>query len=69
MKMVEIRALDDGDLGVRLEKARKQMYELRVKASVESIEDPSEISKIRRSIARMLTERRRRELEGTGGEA
>jgi large subunit ribosomal protein L29 len=64
MKINEIRPLDDGDLQVRLEKARKELYELRVKAHTESIDNPREIRSLRRTVARILTERRQRELKG-----
>lgn len=66
MKITEIRALEDGDLQVQLDKARKELFELRVKASIESIENPSDIQRHRRTIARLLTEKRSRELKAQG---
>ncbi len=62
MKMEEIRALEDGDLMLREQKFRQELFELRCKAATESIENPSEIKKIRRCVAQLLTEQRRREM-------
>lgn len=69
MKITEIRALQDGDLQVQLDKARKQLFELRVKASIESIENPREIQQLKRTVARILTEQRAREIEAQRTEA
>ena len=62
MKMPEIRGLEDGDLNLQIEKVRKELFDLRVKAATESIENPRGIEDLRRSVARLLTERRRRVL-------
>ena len=62
MKMTEIRGLEDGDLNLQIEKVRKELFDLRVKAATESIENPRGIEDLRRSVARLLTERRRRVL-------
>ena len=65
MKMEEIRALDGGDLRLREQKLRKELFDLRCKAATESIENPCQIGDMRRSIAQILTERRRRDIEGS----
>ena len=65
MKIEEVRSLDDGDLQVQLNKCRQELFDLRVKATTEAIENPREIRRLRRDVARILTERRRREREGT----
>jgi large subunit ribosomal protein L29 len=62
MNMEEVRALEDGDLQLREDKLRKELFDLRCKAATESIENPSEIKKIRRGVAQILTEQRRREM-------
>jgi len=64
MKMEEIRALDDGDLKLQEEKLRKELFDLRCKAATESLDNPCRIGELRRSIARILTEQRRRALAG-----
>ena len=65
MKIEEIRALDDGDLQVQLDKCRRELFNLRVKAATESIDNPREIRDLRRDVARMLTERRQRDINGS----
>ena len=60
MKITEIRALEDGDLQVQLEKTRKELYDLRVRAATESIDNPREIRDLRRTVARILTEQKQR---------
>jgi len=65
MKIEEVRALDDGDLDVQLERCRKELFSLRVKAATESIDNPREIRGLRRDVARLLTEQRRRQMEGS----
>ena len=62
MKMTEINGLEDGDLNVQLEKSRKELFDLRVKASTESLDNPRAIPDLKKSIARLLTEKRRREM-------
>ena len=64
MKMTEISGLEDQDLRLQVEKLRKELFDLRCKAATESLENPGAIKEIRRSIARLLTEQRRRELGG-----
>ena len=62
MKMEEIRALEYGDLLLQEQKLRRKLFDLRCKAATESIENPSQIRKIRRGVAQLLTEQRRREI-------
>lgn len=62
MKIEAIRALDDGDLQVRMDKARKDLFDLRVQAARGSVDSPSDIGAVRKSIARMMTVLREREL-------
>jgi len=62
IKVEEIRAMDDGDIVLQEEKLRKELFDLRCKAANESIDNPNQIQQIKRTIARLLTEQRRREL-------
>jgi large subunit ribosomal protein L29 len=62
MNSAEIKALEAGDLQFHLEKLRKELFELKVKAATESIDNPCRIGDIKREIARLFTERRRREI-------
>ena len=56
----EVRKLDTTDLATELNKLRRKVYDLRTQAATEKIEDPSQFKKVRRDIARLLTERRAR---------
>ncbi|MAG57570.1 MAG: 50S ribosomal protein L29 [Planctomycetes bacterium] len=65
MKITEIRALDDGDLQVQLEKLRRELFDLRVRAATESIDNPRAIREIRRTVARIITEQHQRSTQGS----
>jgi len=62
MKMAEIRALDDGDVALQVEKHRRELFDLECKQTTETLDNPNRINDLKRSIARLLTEQRRREL-------
>jgi large subunit ribosomal protein L29 len=55
MKIDEIRSKTDDELSFELDKAKKELFELRMKASTQSIQSPAEITNLRREIARMNT--------------
>ena len=55
MKVSELRELSTEELNNRLETLRRENYNLRFRAVVESIEDNSIFQKNRREIARILT--------------
>lgn len=55
MKIDEIRSKTDAELEFELAKAKKGLFELRMKASTQSIQSPAEITNLRRGIARMNT--------------
>ncbi|MGE3108221.1 MAG: 50S ribosomal protein L29 [Phycisphaerales bacterium] len=56
----EVRKLTDGEIAVELKRLREKLYGLRVQAVTEKIEDVSKFRKVRKDIARVLTERNRR---------
>ena len=56
----EVRAMRDQELGDELKRLRTKMFELRTQGVTEKIEDTSQFGKVRRDIARLLTERRAR---------
>jgi len=58
----DMRALEGDELANRLKLARRELYELRFKLAVGQLEDSSQIHKIRKDIARILTVIRQREL-------
>jgi large subunit ribosomal protein L29 len=63
MKPAVIRSMETADLQVRVDNLRRELFELKTKAANEAIENPARIGQIRRDIARLLTERRRRLME------
>ena len=63
MKASEVHALSDEELTVEKERLRRQLYDLRAQAVTEKLENPRQIGELRKDIARMLTELRRRQLE------
>jgi large subunit ribosomal protein L29 len=58
----DMRTLDGDELANRLKLARRELYELRFKLAVGQLEDSSQVHKIRKDIARILTVIRQREL-------
>jgi len=61
MTGAEVKALKDEEIAVELERLRGSLMALRNKAVTEQIEDSSQFGKIRKDIARLLTERRARD--------
>ncbi len=62
MKSTELRTRDDAELLFDLKSTRKELFGLRMKATMGTEQSPSRISELRRSIARMLTILRERQL-------
>jgi large subunit ribosomal protein L29 len=63
MTVKEIREKETGHLKEELAEKRKHLFDLRSQAVTEKLEDPSQLGKTRREIARMQTILRQRELE------
>jgi large subunit ribosomal protein L29 len=55
MKAKEIREKDDEALGHELIEQQKHLFDLRTQAVTEKLEDPTQIGKTRRGIARIKT--------------
>jgi large subunit ribosomal protein L29 len=64
MKTKEIREKNDEALEHELRDQQKHLFDLRSQAVTEKLEDPSQLLKVRRDIARMKTILRQRQLEG-----
>ncbi len=62
MKIKEVNALQDKELSEKIESAQARLVNLRLTHAVSPLENPSQIKAVRRDIARMKTELRRREL-------
>ena len=56
----EVRGLTDEEIGVELKKLRGQLFSLRTQAVTEKVEDNTQFGKVRKDIARLMTERGRR---------
>ena len=63
-KQEAIREMSTPDLTDRLDQAREQLVKMRLNHAVSPLDNPNQIRETRKSIARYLTELRRRELEG-----
>ena len=57
MKAKEVHKLSDEEIAVEIKRLRDKTFELRTQAVTEKIEDTSQFGKVRRDIARLLTER------------
>ncbi|RUM57492.1 MAG: 50S ribosomal protein L29 [Persephonella sp.] len=66
MKAVELRKMTNEELNEKLLELKKKLMELRFKNAVGSLEKSSEIKETKRTIARILTILRERELQKEG---
>lgn len=65
MKAQESHKLTDEEISVELRRISRKMFDLRSQTVTEKVEDVSQFTKMRRDIARLLTERRAREIAKT----
>jgi large subunit ribosomal protein L29 len=63
MKQEVVKELSTADLVERLEEERKHLTRLRMNHAVSPLENPHQISDIRKTIARLETELRKRVIE------
>ncbi len=63
MKQNVIREMSTGELQERLEEERKQLRKLKMNHAVSPLENPMKIKDYRKTVARILTELRKRENE------
>jgi large subunit ribosomal protein L29 len=63
MTVKEIREKETDHLKHELQERRKHLFDLRTQAVTEKLEDPSQLRKTRRDIARMNTILRQRQIE------
>jgi large subunit ribosomal protein L29 len=62
MNVSEIRGKDSRELRLDMQALRKEVFELRFRGSAEELSNPSRFKQIRRTIARIHTVLREREL-------
>jgi large subunit ribosomal protein L29 len=60
MKIDAIRAMKVEELHNELEKMRKRLFDLRAQSVTEKLEDPTQLRKTRKDIARIMTALRER---------
>ena len=63
MKIKEIKDKSDDALKAELAERRKHLFDLRSQAVTEKLEDPTQLGKARKTIARIQTVIRQRQLE------
>ncbi len=51
----ELRALSDEELETKIKESKKELFDLRLKQSTGSLEQPSKIRELRKNVARMKT--------------
>jgi len=66
MKSSEIKKLSDDQISAEIKSNRRQIYSLRSQAVTEKLENPGHKSVLRREVARMMTEKRQREIAAKG---
>jgi len=70
MKASEVRAMNDEELTIELSRLRERLFELRQQSVTDKVSDNSQFRKLRRDVARVLTEqtaRRRAAAETAAG--
>ena len=65
MKNEVIREFSTEELRERLEEEQKQLTRMKLNHAVSALENPNKIREYKRTIARMMTELRKRELDKT----
>jgi len=60
MDAAEVRSLRDEEITIELARLREKLYSLRVQSVTDRVEDSSQFGKVRKDIARLLTEQNAR---------
>ncbi len=63
MKATEAHKMSEEEIDAEEQRLRRQLYDLRCQAVTQKVEDPRQMGNIRRDIARLLTERRKRQTQ------
>lgn len=64
MKTTDLREMSDDQLTHELRETQQKLFEMRFQAASERLDAPSNLRKLRRTIARIKTIQRQRELAG-----
>jgi large subunit ribosomal protein L29 len=62
MKATEARNLSDEEIGQKIRDLKEELFNLRFQAATGQLENPMRLREVRRSIARLKTVQREREL-------
>lgn len=62
----EVRKLRDDEIKAELDRLRTKLYDLRSQTVTDKVADSSQFGKLRRDIARLLTEKRVRQVATAG---
>ena len=65
MKQIDIKDLSTDDLNEKLLEQKELMIKLRMSHAVSPLENPKQMGEVRKTIARVKTELRKRELQET----
>ncbi|MCC7390037.1 MAG: 50S ribosomal protein L29 [Phycisphaerales bacterium] len=57
----EVRKMRNEEIGIELKRVREKLFTLRSQTVTEKVEDTSQMRKLRKDVARLLTERRARQ--------
>ena len=60
MKIADVRELKTADLHAELDRIRRHLFDLRAQAVTEKLENPHQLSAVKKDIARILTTMRER---------
>lgn len=60
MKAKEVHKLSEEEISIEVGRLRKQLFELRTQAVTEKIENTSQFAKVRKDLARLMTEKNSR---------
>jgi len=66
MKSEEVKKMSDDQLAETVKQLRTQLFELKVQAVTEKLENPRRFGQIRKDVARVKTEQRARETAANG---
>ncbi len=64
MTISDIRAMNTEELHAELDRVRRHLFDLRCQAVTEKLEDPTQLSKTKQDIARILTVLNERGVQG-----
>mgnify|MGYP003594594175 CR=1 FL=1 len=62
MKTREIRELNNQEIQERLDAVKEQLNRLKLNHAISPLDNPSQIKEVRRTISRLATEQRQREI-------